>query len=520
MTTDKCFQTRSGICLFVFTAFLILSALQVSAGEYYSIRGGTGIVDAASMPLADLTGQWDPISQTCKNTKKGMKCKVKGTLKVNNCGTENALTSVVRFYLSGDAEYDPTDTELKQVSTGTVKTGKTKSKKFSYTFPIGSSAYCQYVIAVIDTDNAVEEVSEANNQVVHFFDNGECIDTIPPSVILTSPADNASGVSVNTVITASFSEALDPSTANESTFTVSGVTGTVAYSGTTAMFTPSGILNYDTAYTAILTTGVRDNAGNAMASDYVWSFTTGSSTGPPATTLTNLFFLHHSTGDGLVVEGDMRSVIASYNSVHGTQFEFWDHGYNWDGLRNPSGDFTGTNYNIPGDNTDPAGLYNLWTSTEAEYVNVRNQLLNNHEVIAFKSCFPASSIPDEATLLQYQAWYLGMRDFFDTRTDRLFIVMSTPPLHRLATNATEAANARTFADWLCSDAYLSGHPNVRCFNLFDYLANQNDGGANANMLRYEYEGSHSDSDSHPNMSANQTVGPIFAEFLCNAALGY
>jgi len=505
--------------LLAFIFFLIFSSLQVSGAEY-SIRGGTGIVDGTSIPLPDLTGQWDPISQTCKNTKKGIKCKVKGTLRINNSGTENALSSVVRYYLSGDAVYDATDTELKQVSTGTVKTGKTKSKKLSYSFPTGSSAFCQYVIAVIDTDNAVEEISEANNQVLHFFDNGECTDTTPPSVIFTSPASNATGISVNTVITAQFSESLDSSTVNASTFTMNGVTGTVAYSGMTAMFTPSGILDYDTTYTATITTGVRDNAGNAMASDYGWSFTTGSSIGPPSTTLTNLFFLHHSTGDGLVVEGDMRSVIASYNFSHGTEFMFWDHGYSWDGLRNPSGEFTGTNYDIPGDNTNPDGLYNLWTSMETEYVNARNQLLNNHQVIAFKSCFPASDIRDAATLAQYQAWYLGMRDFFDTRTDRLFIVMSTPPLHRLATEATTAANARAFADWLCSDAYLSGHPNVRCFNLFDYLARQNDGSATANMLRYEYEGSHSDSDSHPNTLANQTVGPVFAEFMCNAASGY
>ena len=39
-----------------------------------------------------------------------------------------------------------------------------------------------------------------------------------------------------------------------------------------------------------------------------------------------------------------------------------------------------------------------------------------------------------------------------------------------------------------------------------------------NLLRYEYEGSHSDSDSHPNTLANQTVGPIFAQFLMASAL--
>jgi hypothetical protein len=488
------------------------------SGSGYDIGAyefGAGIPD-----LPDLTGHWDPISQTCKNSKKGMKCKVKGTVRITNTGTENAPTSVVRYYLSQDAVYDGTDMELKRVSTGTVKTGKTKSKTFSYSFPTGSSASCQYLIAVIDADSGVEEISEANNQIVHYFDNGQCTDMTPPSVILTSPAGNATGVSVNTLITAMFSEPLNASTVDTSTFTVNGVTGTVTYSGTTATFTPSGSLNENTTYTATITTGVRDAVGNAMASDYVWSFTTGSSIEPPPTTLTNLFFLHHSTGDGLITEGNMRGAIASYNTAHGTQFVFWDHGYNGDGLRDPSGNSTGTNYDIPGDNTDPDGLYNLWTSTETEYINARNQILNNHEVIAFKSCFPASDIEDAAELAQYQTWYLGMRDFFDTRPDRLFIVMSTPPLHRRATNAAEASNARAFANWLCSDAYLSGHPNVRCFNLFDNLAQSNDGSATANMLRYEYEGSHSNSDSHPNTLANQTVGPVFAEFLCNAAQGY
>ncbi len=481
---------------------------------------GTGGTQAADLP--DLTGTWTSMTQTCKTKKNRTTCKIKGTLSIQNIGTRSATTSFVRYYLSTDNAYDTNDTFLKQVATGKVKVNKPKTKKLSYSFPIGQSASGQYVIAVIDADNTITESNETNNQISYYFE-GETpppTDTTPPTITSTNPSNNATGVSVSTSISATFSEAMDSSTINTSTFTVSGVSGTVTYSGNTATFTPSANLSYNTTYTATITTGVRDLAGNSMSSDYTWSFTTASSSEPPPTTLTNLFFLHHSTGDGLITEGNMRSVISSYNSSHGTEFEFWDHGYNSDGLRNPQGEFTGTNYNIPGDNTDPDGLYNLWTSTETEYVNARNQILNNHEVIAFKSCFPASNIPDAATLTQYQTWYLGMRDFFDTRTDRLFIVMSTPPLHRLATDSATAANARAFADWLCSDTYLSGHPNVRCFNLFDYLAHPDDGTANANMLRYEYEGSHSDSDSHPNTLANQTVGPIFAEFLCTSAASY
>ena len=103
----------------------------------------------------------------------------------------------------------------------------------------------------------------------------------PPTVSATSPVNNATGVAVNSTITATFSEAMDAATIGTSTFTVSdgggNIGGTVSYSGTstTATFTPSGNLSYSTLYTATITTGVRDVAGNDMASNYVWSFTTG-----------------------------------------------------------------------------------------------------------------------------------------------------------------------------------------------------------------------------------------------------
>jgi len=250
------------------------------------------------------------------------------------------------------------------------------------------------------------------------------------------------------------------------------------------------------------------------------SMPVGPAADQPSAVLTNLFFLHHSTGDGIIVQGHMRRHIADYNTAHGTRFKFWDHGYNSEGLRNPNGRFTGTNYNVPGDNTDPDGLWQLWTSEDADWVQCRNLILDHHGVIAFKSCFPASAIPDPATLNQRKQWYLAIRGFFDTRPDKVFVVMSTPPLHRLATNPTEAKNARRFARWLKSPTYLSGHPNVFCFDLFNRLAAPDDGSPTANMLRYEYEGSHSSDDSHPNARANRTVAPAFVQALIDAGLSH
>lgn len=114
-----------------------------------------------------------------------------------------------------------------------------------------------------------------------YFEKAE--DAIPPSVISTSPASNATGVAVNTSISAIFSEAMDSSTITTDTFTVSAdgnnISGTVSYSDNTATFQPSSNLSNSTSYTAKITTSVRDIAGNSMASDYSWSFTTVSSGG-------------------------------------------------------------------------------------------------------------------------------------------------------------------------------------------------------------------------------------------------
>lgn len=100
-------------------------------------------------------------------------------------------------------------------------------------------------------------------------------DTIAPTVTSTIPADSATGVAVDTNINATFSESMDPSTINDTNFTV-GVTGTVTYDTNTktATFTPDADLNNEITYTATITAGVEDLAGNPLGSDYTWTFTT------------------------------------------------------------------------------------------------------------------------------------------------------------------------------------------------------------------------------------------------------
>jgi hypothetical protein len=114
-------------------------------------------------------------------------------------------------------------------------------------------------------------------------------DTIPPTVSSTSPASNATGIALNAVITATFSENMDANTVTApGTFTLSnGVTGTVACSGTTATFTPTASLANATTYTATITSAAKNTTGNAMAANKTWTFTTGPDTIPPTVSSTS-----------------------------------------------------------------------------------------------------------------------------------------------------------------------------------------------------------------------------------------
>lgn len=102
---------------------------------------------------------------------------------------------------------------------------------------------------------------------------GEC-----PVVSSTSPIDVATGVALNQMITINFNKEMNPETIDESSIllTAAGapVSGTVNYSGTTATFTPASILAANTVYTGRVKTSVKDEAGNALQTDYIWTFTT------------------------------------------------------------------------------------------------------------------------------------------------------------------------------------------------------------------------------------------------------
>jgi Ca2+-binding RTX toxin-like protein len=110
------------------------------------------------------------------------------------------------------------------------------------------------------------------------------LDTTPPTISSVAPADGQSEVAQVANMEATFSEAIDASTLTSTTFTLSQPYGTtvsasVSYDPATkkATLDPAAPLDPQSTYTATIkggTDGVKDSAGNALANDKIWSFTT------------------------------------------------------------------------------------------------------------------------------------------------------------------------------------------------------------------------------------------------------
>lgn len=227
---------------------------------------------------------------------------------------------------------------------------------------------------------------------------------------------------------------------------------------------------------------------------------------PAAAQTTRIIFLHHSCGHNLIEQGGVREGVTARG------YEFYDHGYNGDGLRLADGSYTGTHFDVPGDNTDPDGMAEIFAQPLHDPPDNTFSHLMQYDVIAFKSCFPTSNISSDEQLETYQSYYLFIRDRVDLHPDKLFVLVTQPPQVPNSSDPQEAARARELADWLQSDAFLAGHPNLVVFDFFDHLAGQD------NFLRPEYRVS--DDDAHPNEQANREIGPLFVDFIDRAIQEY
>jgi hypothetical protein len=118
------------------------------------------------------------------------------------------------------------------------------------------------------------------------FTTGGIGDLVAPTVTAITPADGSTGICRTKSVSATFSEPMDASTLTAATFGVTAngvaVPGIVSYDALSqvASFVPSDPAGF-AAGTAHLVTvvsglnGVKDLAGNALAADRTWTFSTG-----------------------------------------------------------------------------------------------------------------------------------------------------------------------------------------------------------------------------------------------------
>lgn len=148
-------------------------------------------------------------------------------------------------------------------------------------------------------------VDSGGDPVADPFTTGN--DGLAAQVVATTPVNGAIGIATNDPVSVTFNKVIDQRTLPTSFTLSNGITGTISYNPQTRTTTlaPSTPFFTGTAYSATISTGLKDQAGNALAAPYTWNFTaTGSLPGLSASII----------GNGQI-NGDFACASASCNTT-------------------------------------------------------------------------------------------------------------------------------------------------------------------------------------------------------------
>jgi hypothetical protein len=245
---------------------------------------------------------------------------------------------------------------------------------------------------------------------------------------------------------------------------------------------------------------------------------------PPAAPV-KLIFIHHSTGENWLTDdyGNLGQTLAENN------YFVSDTNYGW------GPDSIGDNTDIPNwtdwfrSDRTPVYMDALFNESgqNSGYTRLFDDPGGENQIIMFKSCFPNSALegnpgdpPDpEGWLTVGHAKYVynEILQYFGTRPDKLFIVITAPPL----SDGTYAENARAFNNWLVNDWLAENNytlNNVAVFDFYNVLTAKdahhwyNDGEiqhlvTNRNTLFYP------SGDDHPSVKGSQKATDEFIPLL-------
>ncbi|HOP07655.1 MAG TPA: Ig-like domain-containing protein [candidate division Zixibacteria bacterium] len=178
----------------------------------------------------------------------------------------------------------------------------------------------QFTIGTGVTDLAGNELAESYVWSFSIVDDPA---TTPPQIIRTTPLNNATGVDAAEPISAVFSKTMNPAGFTEASFYLApAVSGTVSYVDSTAVFTPDDTLDYQTVYTATITTAAVDTYGNHLTANYSWRFTTGVDPYIPKAFVVNPYY-SSIMGDTAIIGDTVTVSIVTQHPIGVTRVEFY-----------------------------------------------------------------------------------------------------------------------------------------------------------------------------------------------------
>jgi hypothetical protein len=209
---------------------------------------------------------------------------------------------------------------------------------------------------------------------------------------------------------------------------------------------------------------------------------------PPSAPM-RLIFIHHSTGEGWLADDQGGLGLA----LRDNNYFVSDTNYGWgpDGI----GDTTDighwfTWFLSPNSSTYLSALY-AEGGQNSEYSRLANTPGGENTIILFKSCFPNSQLEgrlndspttgdnplrgqdassEYMTVANAKGIYNDLLPYFAAHQDRLFVVITAPPLISQDSSSANAANARALNNWLVKEWLLSyPHKNVLVFDFYNVL---------------------------------------------------
>jgi hypothetical protein len=192
---------------------------------------------------------------------------------------------------------------------------------------------------------------------------------------------------------------------------------------------------------------------------------------PPSSPV-KLIFIHHSTGQNWLQDGygNLGQTLANNN------YFVSDTNYGWG--PNTIGDRTDIpNWTEWFRSADTATYMSaLFGESEqhSSYTRLPTNPGGENQIVMFKSCFPNSALegnpndPPSAsgwlTVGHAKYVYNDLLQYFATRPDKLFVVITAPPLQ----DSTYSANARAFNQWLVNNWLTENNYTQRNVAVFDF----------------------------------------------------